>query len=178
MKGLLHSKRFRKNLCKWFVMYACVMAMFATVVTYSKYISNLMNVDEEARVTKFSVHAQTICDANEEEGCNIGSYRPTSKIEYVFQIDTTELEVKADVDILAVVEERFQVLEFTKQKEGTDEIQSIPFTNRILQDHFEVNSDGGVTYYRILLKRKDPNFEQEENIPQAIKIGYTATQKK
>lgn len=45
MKKLLQNKKFRTNLYKWFSMYICVMAIFTTVVTYSKYISN-MGTDE------------------------------------------------------------------------------------------------------------------------------------
>ena len=46
MKGLLHSKLFRKNLFTWLFMYIIVIGLFTTVVTYSKYISSMQNADK------------------------------------------------------------------------------------------------------------------------------------
>ena len=69
MKGLLQSKRFKKNLGKWVFMYVICMGIFTTVITYSKYISNMLDDDDSARVSKFNVGLKYCKDALcEEEG--------------------------------------------------------------------------------------------------------------
>ena len=42
MKGLLHSKRFKENLYRWLFMYVGVIALLTTVITYSKYVTQLI----------------------------------------------------------------------------------------------------------------------------------------
>ena len=95
MKGLLHSKLFKKNLLRWLFMYVTVIGLFTTVVTYSKYISSMQNSDV-ARPAKFdaSITYDGVCSGTAEDvRCNIGTFRPTSELVYYFTVDARNLEV-------------------------------------------------------------------------------------
>ena len=110
MKGLLHSKLFRKNLLTWIFMYITVIGLFTCVVTYSKYISN-MQAPDSARVAKFdaAITYDGICEnVNENKICNIGAYRPTSKISYYFTVNNKDIEVSS------IFVTRISVLEYFK----------------------------------------------------------------
>lgn len=101
MKGLLHSKIFKENLKKWLFMYAGVMLLLTTVITYSKYMTSIQGEDE-TRASKFDIIITTtscpsivsergICDASSGGKC-----RPTQEIASCFIVDTTGLEVYSD----------------------------------------------------------------------------------
>jgi len=110
MKGLLHSKLFRKNLFIWLFMYITVIGLFTSVVTYSKYITSMQESDI-ARVAKFdaAITYDGVCsNINENEICNIGTYRPTSELSYYFTVDNRNLEVST------VFATRISVLEYFK----------------------------------------------------------------
>lgn len=103
MKGLLHSKRFRKNLQKWLFMYVGVLALLTTVVTYSKFLTQ-RSVAETSRTSRFNVSIKPVncstyindggrtCEANSGTGC-----RPTQVVSSCFEVDTSDLEVDSDL---------------------------------------------------------------------------------
>ena len=110
MKGVLQSKRFRKNLYKWLLMYVGVMVFLTTVVTYSKYVSSLMASDS-ARAAKFNVTiAPQECTETASDGvhCNIGIHRATQTIDYYFKVQTN-LEVKTDLFLTIFVNQDFEL---------------------------------------------------------------------
>lgn len=112
MKGLLQSKIFKKSLKKWLLMYVMCMGLFTTVVTYSKYISNMLESDDVARVSKFNINLQycndELCEDDITEA-DTKVYRPTSNMEYYFALDTSNLEVNADLFITISVDEHFKI---------------------------------------------------------------------
>lgn len=109
MKGLLHSKVFKANLRKWLCMYVGVMLLLTSVVTYSKYISQ-MNHDDSSRVTKFNVEInktnksfKNCKDENGQDICPTEAVRPTSEMLFYFTVSTEEVEVRADISITVQV---------------------------------------------------------------------------
>lgn len=108
MKGLLHSKRFRANLRKWLFMYVGVMVLLTSVITYSKFISNL-NMSDEARVTRFNMKIDFVnCSA--KIGTNLCKYDALNPdiaskgTSYEFTVDPSELEVNTDVTVTAHID--------------------------------------------------------------------------
>ena len=115
MKGLLRSKRFRHNLYKWVTMYVGVMLLFTVVVTYSRYMSSLEGSDQ-AKVARFEVgirHKGCQGTLTEDNVCESGTFRPNSRIEYNFEVDTTKLEVATDLTLTIIVHSDFQILDLT-----------------------------------------------------------------
>lgn len=107
MNKLLHSKTFRQNLFKWVFMYIAALGLLTSVITYSKYITNMMSTGE-ARASKFAVTIEPYndesfkCPPDSPKNCvtNI-QVRPTKEIEVYFKIDLNDLEVKTNVVLRA-----------------------------------------------------------------------------
>lgn len=104
MKGLLHSKRFRRNLKRWICMYVGVLVLFTSVVTYSRYVSNL-SLNDEAKVTKFNVNIGK-GEASTESGKD--PFLPTDTIYYTFTV-TPDFEVKTLLALTVNAEDRFTI---------------------------------------------------------------------
>lgn len=104
MKGLLHSKRFRRNLKRWICMYVGVLVLFTSVVTYSRYVSNL-SLNDEAKVTKFNVNIGK-GKASTESGKD--PFLPTDTIYYTFTV-TPDFEVKTLLALTVNAEDRFTI---------------------------------------------------------------------
>lgn len=104
MKGLLHSKRFRRNLKRWICMYVGVLVLFTSVVTYSRYVSNL-SLNDEAKVTKFNVNIGK-GKASTESGKD--PFLPTDTIYYTFTV-TPDFEVKTLLALTINAEHRFTI---------------------------------------------------------------------
>lgn len=112
MKGLLHSKYFKKNLSKWLFMYVLCMGLFTTIITYSKYISNIFSSYDKARVSKFNINLIYCKDescSNEGTAYDPEKYRPTGEIVYYFAVDSSNLEVNADVIFTISVDNHFKI---------------------------------------------------------------------
>lgn len=107
MFKLLHSKMFRQNLCKWVFMYIAAIGLLTSVITYSKYITSMMN-DGKSRTSKFIVKIDPYNDSSFEcpednpKSCvtNV-RVRPTKEIEVYFKLDLNELEVKTNIVLRA-----------------------------------------------------------------------------
>lgn len=205
MKKLLQNKRFRTNLYKWLTMYVCVMAIFTTVVTYSKYISS-MGADETARVASFEVGIDFVCDPTKlkvvqnEDGtsshvCDMGTSRPTSLLTYYFTVDSTKLETDAILAISILVDEDFEIVDL---KNTTNNITYL--TNGALQtglgaslgtqngnSKVRVDQDvfakqGTKETYMIVVRYKDSLVTDNTNaifnhMQNIVTVGYSATQK-
>ncbi len=125
MKRLLHSKTFRNNLGKWLLMYAGIMVLFTTVITYSKYVSSMMTNDS-SRVSTFDVSLLAEnCTTTDENGyCNVGTRRPTEQIDYYFTLNYN-LEVKTDLFFTFYLNNRFSFVEegiWEVTKNGNQEV--------------------------------------------------------
>lgn len=155
MKKLLQNKRFRTNLYKWLTMYVCVMAVFTTVVTYSKYISN-MGTDEQARVANFEVgiHFESCSDIEEAKAnqdgtmlsvCDMGTSRPTSVLPYYFSLDTTKLEADAVLALTIYANNQFKIVELQNITTGVKYIDQEKIVTNIpgvTVDPYGFTSDG------------------------------------
>ncbi len=113
MKGLLHSKLFRQKLIKWVFMYIAVIGLATTVITYSRYMSKLQGTTK-ASPAKFNVKILKdgmVCNENNET-CNLNynGLRPREVITYTFSLDTTELEVSADLFTRIGVDSNFEII--------------------------------------------------------------------
>lgn len=130
MKGLLQSKKFKKSLGKWLLMYVLCMGVFTTVITYSKYISNMLSSGGEARVSKFNVNLK-FCDDEKCENTNTEKHeatkvRPSSNMSYYFAVDTTQLEVNADLILTVTTDRHFKIDKIEEiTNDGYEEIKSI-----------------------------------------------------
>lgn len=113
MSKLLHNRLFRTNLLRWFVLYIGVLFIFTTVVTYSKYIT-MLPAEDKARPAKFNVSItdDKICSTLSDL-CDLASYKPYDEIEYYFTVDTTEVEVLADIVLKITVNQEFRIVNFT-----------------------------------------------------------------
>lgn len=185
MKGLLHSKLFRKNLFTWLFMYITVIGLFTSVVTYSKYISSMQKSDG-ARVAKFdaAITYDGICAGiNENEICDIGSYRPTSELSYYFTVDNRDLEVST------IFITRISVLEYFKNIKIYDITDTETEMTKFIQNGntFTLTEDLHVskTYvrkYKVTMNYDYDNYDSDhselKSYNSALTVGYSATQKK
>ncbi len=195
MKGLLHSKKFRKNLYNWLFMYGSVMALFTTVITYSKYMTT-MNVSDSARVAKFKIAVKNNdCNDTITEYCNLGKYRATSKIEYYFVLDTTEVEVKTKMYLTLFINSNFKfdkleeinqetgeaeevisnVEEINKEDSNLDENIINNYYLRTFEDIIELNGKN-VRLYKITIEYKKSDYTKFNGLKDIIRVGYSARQ--
>jgi len=142
MKGLLHSKRFKKNLKKWLFMYMCALLMFTTVITYSKYISQY-GMGDVARITKFNVEIENVAINNNDEykcdvlnnekktlNCTANSdlkYRPTKDLNYTFKL-LPDFEVNTLLTTSMYVPDTFEIISLKaneKYMEKVDENKEV-----------------------------------------------------
>ncbi len=137
MNGLLHSKKFKKNLFKWLCMYIGVMGLLTTVVTYSKYMTTFEG-GNTIEVAKFNVDIKDIkCSSAIEEYqnyCNYDAYRPTDEIEYYFIVDTTGLEVRTQFYLTFYINEDFTL----------ESLKEIDFNSKTERNVVIDSSDGSM----------------------------------
>lgn len=204
MKKLLQNKRFRQNLYKWVFMYVCVMAIFTTVVTYSKYISS-MGTDETARVASFEVGIDfgacpeenkiptNNADGTKSYTCDMGVSRPTSILSYNFSVDTTLIEADALLVLTTLVADDFNILDFenvtTHEKyivngvpqSGTT-ISTVGSDRKVLISKDVLARQGTKDNYVIKIQYGKPIAKDDMNLiftnsQSIVTIGYSATQK-
>ena len=120
MGKLLHSKTFRNNLFKWIFVYVGVLLVVASVVTYSKYMSNIMG-QGRASVAKFNVEITKgdICSTLKERFCNLSKYKPYDELEYNFSVDPSEIEVSTNLKLYVTLNNDDFVID------GVDDIDSV-----------------------------------------------------
>lgn len=187
MNSLLHSKRFKKNLLKWLMMYCGALCMLTIVVTYSKYITTYNSTADEARVAKFALDMtySKLCEEQESgTTCDMGNTRPEEYLEYEFNIDATKGEVDtlvvADITIndsfeLATNDET-QMYEF-QLVSGNNNMSSTLSDNKI--ELTGTMKSGTINTYKIKLRYKEYNTEAYKsaiNYDEILKVDYAATQ--
>lgn len=183
MNYLFYSKKFRKNLFKWLFMYFGFLLLFTTVVTYSRYISNL-TTNDYARPAKFNVKVNNygICDSsNYNYECNYGLLRPQDKLEYYFEIDTRELEVSTTFVTLITIDENFgdyvlyNVTDNKLLEDGNDYI--VKNNKIIITENLRV-VDTYIRKYKLTVSYKNlSSYNETKDINNAVIIGYSAIQK-
>lgn len=196
MKGLLHSKRFKKNLCKWLFMYVGCMLILTTVVTYSKYMSTIQSSDS-ARVAKFNVEVYNYdCNETITNNCNLDWYRSTSSIDYYFVVDTTDIEVKTQLLVTLYIKDDFELAnktltdvtnpEMPKEYTLKDPISVTDNTNfnYLVIDNPELSTieaaQGSKKIFKISLKyinNKNVDYAHfNGNNKDIVKVAYSAVQ--
>lgn len=182
MKGLLHSKTFKKNLRKWLFMYVGALCILTSVITYSKYMSSFSG-NTEAKVAKFNIKVEHVdqCASIQESVCLTGeNTRPLEQYEFYFKVDTTELEVKSHVVITTRINESYQddeVFKINKIVEVTKDLKDIP-NSKPAQMEFDVSpEDTGIKYYKVTVDHKITDYDMGGNIsPKVLSVGYSAIQ--
>lgn len=195
MKGLLHSRRFKRFLRKWLFMYVVAMLLITTVATYSKYVSSY-SVNDQARVTKFHLIINDIKNDNSK-------YSQVSTIPYEFEVDTSELEVSTllvlsirvndDFKILSVEDNQHRkIYDSTFENEDEKCFQKNE-CNYFDDDHFyEISknknyirlkrtvdaSDNAVIKYTVNVRyNKNTSYLNDDiKFENVVQVGYSATQ--
>ena len=182
MRYLLHSKQFKKNLCKWIGLYILTIMLFTGVVTYSKYISSMKAIDE-ARAAKFNVTIEPLYEPckniDEDTMCDLGEIRPQDTLEYEFYVDTRELEVSADLVITIMVKDSFTNLRLYNTDTNTL-LKTIANTTVLSITEDVYPESGKITNYKLVIDYIDKDnkiFAEEINFNDIVKIGYSAIQK-
>lgn len=181
MNMLLHSKTFRKNLFKWSIIYFAVIALFTSVVTYSKYISDKSSL-ATARIAKFKVDIikTKICSSLDTNRCNYYDvdgnlaseeykFKPYDTLNFYFDVDTTELEVSTSL-VLTIHVDSSKIKVVSINGEEQEEDRSLI---TVVDPKMDI---GTVTEYVISVEPKGTLYESEVNMPDAIKIDYSAVQ--
>ncbi len=163
MKGLLQSKRFRKNLGKWLFMYAGVMLLLTTVVTYSKYMTGLQS-SSQTSAARFELAINCTSSNGKECEKDIEAYEVTKEgleFTYVFTVDASNMDVKSKLKLFTFVDESFSVENISREYKEcveTDTTQcpkNLDSTTYILEP---IELPGGL---------EEPTFE--------IKVKYTGS---
>lgn len=200
MKWLLHSKLFKENLKKWLFMYIAVMCLLTSVITYSKYISNFQG-SGETRSAKFNVEITSLTDGCVMNGdtiaCDLGNKRPTQKIDFLIQLDISELEVATDLlTRVNLVDANYSLVSLSKV-DGENTIDLYNKDTNKINDNVKYSKD---TNSLVASEKVNPNDTTESkniiykvsvlynntnnkgeyysniNSTQVIQVGYTATQ--
>ncbi len=192
MSNLLHSKTFRGNLAKWFILYILALLIITGVVTYSKYISSMTNNDN-ARPAKFNVKIDKgdICSTTSPDLCNLDSYKPYDQLEYKFTVNTEKLEVLTDLILNIRVESNdFEVLSInevtipknsTQFKTNMSDNTELSFENNQVQS-IRLDSEAGPGQinkkeYKLKLRFKNNSYKVGYDYKKIVYVGYSATQK-
>ena len=193
MKGLLHSKRFKNNLGKWLCMYVGVLLLLTTVVTYSKFITNMQGDDEESKPAKFNVDVIGYGTKLEEtpEGTTIydaGLQRPNAPLTYYLKIDT-EFEVATSLTLNATIQSEFNLISVTELKNGNERLLCDSSDKDATNDCDVITTEDNNKYYvlnqsRIYPLKGNPSkseiiykkFEAYEKSKSIIDINYRAEQ--
>lgn len=177
MNGLLKSKVFKKNLCKWLVMYVSILGLFATVVTYSKYMSSLQ-LNGKAETAKFVVNV-TYPDSCKDstESCSIGSLRPTSNYNFDFNIET-QLDVKTLLHLDIYLNEKMEIVDLYRDgAKLTKDTDYAVIGNVVTIDKtIDYSDSSNIDNYRVVAKLKEPKTDESFTLNDAVKVGYSATQ--
>ncbi len=181
MNMLLHSKTFKKNLLKWIIIYFGVIALFTSVVTYSKYISSQV-AGSTASIAKFQVDIikTKICSTLDTERCNYYDtdgnllneeykFKPYDSLDFYFNVDTQELEVSTKLVLTIHVDSsKVKVISINGEEQEED---------RSLITLIDPKMDmGTIKEYIIRVEPKGTLYESEVNMTEAIKIDYSAVQ--
>jgi len=178
---LLHSKTFRKNLFKWSIIYFSVIALFTSVVTYSKYISS-QATSSSTSIAKFQVDIikTKICSVLDSSRCNyydsegnlIGEeykFKPYDNLNFYFNVDTTELEVSTRLVLTIHVDStKIKVVKIN----GEEQLEDKSLIT-VVDSEMDL---GTIEEYVITVEPKGTLYETEVSMTDAIQIDYSAVQ--
>lgn len=178
MNSLLHSKRFKKNLFKWLLMYSISLGMLTIVVTYSRFITTYNSTADKARPAKFALDFSysRICE-DKESGtiCDQGSMRPEEYLEYDFNIDASKGEVNTLVVANITIDDNFEFVSLLP-------ISGNNMSYNLLDNGIEFTGTmmkGTKNTYKIKLRYKGYNtdaYKNAINYDSILKVDYAATQ--
>lgn len=186
MKGILHSKKFKNNLNKWLISYFIVIGLFATVVTYSKYISSMQSTDR-ARAATFDAHITYVNDCssnNEFTSCDYGEIRPTEKVNLKFKVDPTAMEVNNYFITYIYVNNAFIIDGLYIDGESSPLIKGTDYTvdsaNIIKIEETNIVENLSSKIYKLNLRYNyeldDANFNESFTDENIVRIAWSATQ--
>lgn len=186
MKKLLQSKKFKQNLSKWIISYLIVIGMFATVVTYSKYISS-MNSRDRAKAATFDAHISYVglCQNNNEySSCEYDSIRPTEKVNINFKIDPTPMEVSNFFITYIYVDNNFKVDNLYLNGSNTPLQKNVDYTvsgSNVIKIEETLNPSNIMAKdYKLVLsydyEKYDKNFDQKFSKDGIVRIAWSAIQ--
>ena len=177
MSKLLHSKTFRNNLIKWLMIYACVMLSTVSVITYSKYISSLQT-SSSAKSANFilDVEKGDICSATYQDECNLSKYKSNDLIDYNFNVDTTQMEVKTLLVLTINVNSNFDIEKLYVDDSEIDLTNTSGYT--LSNNTITISEEVGInnTFERNYKVRISLNNNTNTSISDAIVVNYAATQ--
>lgn len=197
MTWLLHSKLFKENLKKWLFMYIAVMCLLTSVITYSKYISNFQGTQDSVRSAKFNVEISSSNEGcstqNDKIVCNIESKRPTQKIEFMVDLDASDLEVAAEVlTRLNLLASSYEIIELVEYKDASSKtlyssesnildsnVQKTDNGSLIVTNKFDLTSTKNITYKITAIyisSNANPDIYEEVAEAPVLQVGYTAEQ--
>ncbi len=197
MEWLLHSKLFKENLKKWLFMYIAVMCLVTSVITYSKYMSDFQGSGDNVRSAKFNVKISSLNEGctnqNDKIVCNIDSKRPTQQIDFIVNLDATELEVAAEVlTRLNLLATSYEIVELEETQNGStvklysskdnvtnSKVQKTDNGSLIVKNDFNKTANKNITYkVSAIYKNNSLNPDIYGKIDEApvLQVGYTATQ--
>ena len=170
MNSLLHSRRFKKNLLKWLIMYSISLGMLTMVVTYSRFITTYTSTDV-ARPAKFALDFaySRICDGD------LGSMRPEEYLEYDFNIDAQKSEVDTLVVANITIDDNFEFVSLLP-------VSGNNMSYTLLANGIEFKGTmpkGTINTYKIKLRYKEYNtdaYKTAINYDSILKVDYAATQ--
>ncbi|MDE6292983.1 MAG: hypothetical protein K2L98_04805 [Bacilli bacterium] len=199
MQWLVHSKLFKENLKKWLFMYIAVMGLLTSVITYSKYISNFQGNGDEVRSAKFNVKINSLNDGCKMNGdivaCDLGERRPTQLINFLIELDVSELEVTTELlTRINLVDDKYSIVSLAKVDgenenklfDGNNLSSSVSYNEStkslVVEDTvnaIDTTQSKSIVYKVSVLYNNSNNTEEyfsSVNSTQVIQVGYTATQ--
>ncbi|MCX4364823.1 MAG: hypothetical protein OSJ70_03525 [Bacilli bacterium] len=201
MQWLIHSKLFKENLKKWLFMYIAVMGLLTSVITYSKYISNFQGSGDAIRSAKFNVKINSLnegCSMNDEIiACDLGEKRPTQLINFLVELDVSELEVTTELlTRINLVDNRYSIVSLSKvdgdseneifntgNNNSNKDVSYNPDTKSLVVNE-KVNANdttqASSIVYKVSVLYNNTNdtgeYYSSVNSTEVIQVGYTATQ--
>lgn len=108
MMKILKTKSFLNNLGKWICMYVGTLLLFATIVTYSKYISKFDGSSDNNKTARFEL---TLSDNQNENNSNGKTYNISENpvLTYSFKVDASKMDVKSKLKLWLFVDNSFEV---------------------------------------------------------------------
>ncbi len=175
MKELLQGKSFRQNLYKWIFMYIGSLALFTSVITYSKYYSSIAS-DDLARVAMFEVDMDYEYCVMDKNKCSTGIYSPTTPISYSFSVDA-KLEVKTFLVLTMKAQDKFEIISLRKNGDiiyssdtpNSNVTLSSDKRTLTLQETVEANYNRVATY-QITVKYKETAIKDNYYIYDSVSI--------
>ena len=185
MGKLIHSKTFRSNLLKWLFTYIVVLLATTSVITYSKYISDMQGTGV-ARTAKFNVVIEKgdVCVADSTELCNLEKYKPYDDLDYYFTVDTSELEVTTLILTNIEYDSHYEFYKLYVSEDNGENYEEVNITTdpySVVERKITVTetiepNQGYTRIYKLRLDYDAANASQTAEYENAVVADYLATQ--